>query len=310
MFGPLDHVGSWLAYQAVRGSRRRNDHATAEQLAWRATTTLPPGLEMRWIGTAGFRLAYQGTVIWIDPYVTRLPMNRFALRRVTVPNDAEIDQWIDRADAVLIGHTHFDHALDAPRISAKFGCPVYGSSSLAHLMLLSGVPDRAVTVEPYQTYEVGPFKFSFIPSVHSKLALGLSIPSGGELTCEHLDHLTPQAYRCGQVWGLHIEVAGVSFYHQGSADLIDDAIRARNVDYFLCGIAGRRFTKNYLPRILGKLNPRVIVPTHYDNFFQPLERPLDFSMNVNLTSFADEVRAVSADFNVQALPLTETVGTT
>ena len=108
---------------------------------------------------------------------------------------------------------------------------------------------------------------------------------------------------------LHIEVAGVSFYHQGSADLVDDAIRARNVDYFLCGIAGRRFTKNYLPRILGKLNPRVIVPTHYDNFFQPLEEPLDFSMNVNLTSFADEVRAVSADFNVQALPLTETVGT-
>ena len=54
-----------------------------------------------------------------------------------------------------------------------------------------------------------------------KLLLGLAVPYDGDLTCEHLDALSPSAYRCGQVWGISIEVAGVRFYHQGSANLID-----------------------------------------------------------------------------------------
>ena len=45
------------------------DRETARQLAWHGTVAspLPPGLELSWIGTAGFRRAYQGVVVWIDP---------------------------------------------------------------------------------------------------------------------------------------------------------------------------------------------------------------------------------------------------
>ena len=45
------------------------------------------------------------------------------------------------------------------------------------------------------------------------------------------------------------------FYHQGSADLIEDEIRDRGVDVFLCGIAGRRFTPRYVERIVATLQP-------------------------------------------------------
>jgi L-ascorbate metabolism protein UlaG (beta-lactamase superfamily) len=297
----LGHVGSLLAYAARRGARRQSDHTTAEQLAWPTRSPLPAGLGLTWLGTAGFRFDYRGHTLLVDPYVTRIPIGRFLRRAVSPPDPEAIARYAEKADAILIGHTHFDHALDAPAIARATGAKVYGSRSLAHLMSISGIPEQAVEVEPYRTYASGPFEFSFIPSLHSKLNLGLSVPMSGELTCEHLDELTPQAYRCGQVWGLHIAVAGVSFYHQGSADLIDDAIRHTRVDYFLCGIAGRRFTRNYLPRILSRLQPHTIIPTHYDDFFRPLSAPLDFSMNVNLTGFADEVRAVSSDFDLHAL---------
>lgn len=299
MLGPLDHVGALLAYAARRGARKRSDHTTVEQLAW-PPDLLPRGLRLDWLGTAGFRFAYEGHTILIDPYVTRVPFGRFMRRRVTAPDPTAIARWADRADAILIGHTHFDHALDAPAIARANQCKVYGSSSLAQLMAVSGAPELAVEVEPYRTYAVGPFEVTFVPSLHSRLGLGLTVPMGGELTCDHLDELTPQAYRCGQVWGIHIAVAGATFYHQGSADLIDDAIRHRGVDYFLCGIAGRRFTRNYCARILGKLEPRVVIPTHYDDFFRPLDAAMEFSMNVNLTGFADEVRSVSADFSIVA----------
>ena len=304
VLGPLGHLGSGLAYLATARRMQASDRATARQLAWpeaRGPSPLPAGLELTWIGTAGFRLAYQGVVVWIDPYVTRLPLGDLARRRV-VPSSAQaVARWIDRADAVLVGHTHFDHALDVPAISRRFGCRVYGSASLGHLMGLHGLAERAVTVEPRRDYWIGPFRFHFVPSVHSKLSLGLGVPYAGELTCEHVDALTPQAYRCGQVWGIFIEVGGITLYHQGSADLLEDEIVDRGIDVFLCGIAGRRFTRRYLERVVRALEPRLVVTTHYDDFFRPLDAPTRFAFNVNLTGFADEVRAASRDLPVRVL---------
>ena len=183
---------------------------------------------------------------------------------------------------MLVGHTHFDHAVDAPAIARRIGCKAYGSDSLLNLMALHGLAERTVEVEPYRTYELGPFEVSFTPSVHSKLLLGLAVPYDGELTCEHLDALSPGAYRCGQVWGISIAVAGLRFYHQGSANLIDEAVRERDVDVFLAGVAGRGFTDDYWQRILPRLNPRAVVPTHYDNFFRPLGQDLEFVTDVQL----------------------------
>jgi L-ascorbate metabolism protein UlaG (beta-lactamase superfamily) len=201
---------------------------------------------------------------------------------------------------VLVGHTHFDHALDVPAIVRRTGATAYGSPSLDHLMRLHGL--AATVVEPHRDYEVGPFRFHFVPSVHSKLQLGLGVPYSGELTCEHLDELTPQAYKCGHVSGICIEVAGMRFYHQGSADLLEDEIRDRGVDVFLCGISGRRFTPKYVERIVRALQPQMIVPTHYDDFFRPRDQHR-FSFNVNLTGFADEVRNASRDLPLHVLPL-------
>jgi L-ascorbate metabolism protein UlaG (beta-lactamase superfamily) len=298
----LGHVGAGLAYLATARRQHESDQLTAQQLARPADRAFAPGLSVTWFGTAGFRFAYEGTVVWIDPYLTRLPLGDLLKRKVVPPSVDAVSRWVDRADAVLVGHTHFDHALDVPAISKLFGCKVYGSQSLQNLMGLHGLAERAVVVVPHSMYEVGPFRFKFVPSVHSKLQLGLRIPYSGELTCEHLDEMTPQAYRCGQVYGLYIEVAGLRFYHQGSADLLEDEIRDKGVDVFLCGASGRRFTPKYLPRIMRALEPKLIVPTHYDDFFVPLGAGrTKFSFNVNLTGFADDVRAASRDVPIETL---------
>ncbi|MBA3398262.1 MAG: MBL fold metallo-hydrolase [Deltaproteobacteria bacterium] len=299
--GPLGHLAAGAAYLATARRQQRSDQTTATQLAWPTVSPLPPGLELTWIGTAGFRIAYQGTVIWIDPYVTRLSFGSLVRRRIVPPSADAVARWIDRADAVLVGHTHFDHALDVPEIARRFGCPVYGSTSLAHLMQLHGLAERAVVVEPRRSYEVGPFRFHFVPSVHSKLQLGLGIPYSGELTCDHVDELIPQAYKCGQVWGIAIEVAGWRLYHQGSADLLEDEIVDRGVDAFLCGISGRRFTPRYVERVVRALDPKLIVATHFDDFFRPLDAPSQFSFNVNLTGFADEAHRAARDVPVHTL---------
>jgi L-ascorbate metabolism protein UlaG (beta-lactamase superfamily) len=95
----------------------------------------------------------------------------------------------------------------------------------------------------------------------------------------------------------------MSFYHQGSANLVDDAVRSTDIDVFLAGVAGRGFTRQYWQRILTRLQPKTIVPTHYDDFFRPLDAEMGFTTNVNLAHVPDEVHAVSRDFAVAALPL-------
>jgi L-ascorbate metabolism protein UlaG (beta-lactamase superfamily) len=290
--------------RARRRSAERDDAQALGELEERPLG-LPAGLEVEWLGVSGYRLAYEGRTLFIDPYLSRVPFRDLVLRRPTLPDPATLDRFASapgEAAGVLVGHTHFDHAVDAPAIARRFGCKAYGSASLLNLMALHGLAANTVVVEPYRIYELGPFTVSFTPSVHSKLLLGLAVPYDGELTCEHLDSLSPGAYRCGQVWGISIEVAGVRFYHQGSANLIDDAVRERGVDVFLAGIAGRGFTRDYWKRILPLLDPRMVVPTHYDNFFRPLGQQLEFVSNVQLSGLPDEIGVVSGNIELAALP--------
>jgi len=261
---------------------------------------LPAGLELEWLGVAGYRLTYEGVTVFIDPYVSRVPLRDVLLRRPALPDTALIDRYLraDHVAGILIGHTHWDHAVDAPALARKHNATAYGSDSLARLMRLHGLD--SVIVEPHRRYELGPFVVSFTPSRHSKLLFGRKVPFDGPLTCEDAHALNPGAYKCGAVYGIRIEVAGISLYHQGSADL-DDSQRIDPVDVFLAGVTGRQVTPRYWERILPKLDPRVLVPTHYDDFFAPLGRPMKLVRKVDLEALPDEISAVSRDATIAAL---------
>jgi L-ascorbate metabolism protein UlaG (beta-lactamase superfamily) len=304
MAGPLGHLGALAKARLRRRSAALEDGQAVGELEMEALD-LPAGLEIEWLGVSGYRLSCEGQTIFVDPYLSRVPFSDLLRKQPVLPDPAALERFVrapGEVAGVLVGHTHFDHAVDAPAIARRFGCKAYGSDSLVSLMALHGLADQAIEVEPYRTYELGPFEVSFTASVHSKLLLGLAVPYDGDLTCEHLDALTPGAYRCGQVWGISIKVAGVSFYHQGSANLIDEAVRERSVDVFLAGIAGRNFTEDYWKRIIPCLDPKVVVPTHYDNFFRPLGNPMEFVSNVQLSALSDEIGAVSRNIELAALP--------
>jgi L-ascorbate metabolism protein UlaG (beta-lactamase superfamily) len=287
------------------GASAREDRAALRELVT-APLGLPAGLRITWLGVSGYRLTYEGVSLFVDPYVSRVPLRDLLLRRAATPDAAMADRFLPAADCevagVLVGHTHFDHAVDAPAVARRYGAKAYGSASLAHLMRLHGLEDLAVEVVAHEPYELGPFVVRFVPSRHSKLLFGRKVPFDGELTCEHLHGLAPAAYRCGQVWGIRIDVAGTSLYHQGSADVLEAELTDGPVDIFLAGIAGRGVTPRYWERILPRLDPRVVVPTHYDNFFAPLGRRLSFVGRVKLAQVPAEVAAVSRDALIAALP--------
>ena len=299
-----DHVSSFGRFLAHRKRREHEDAVALSELG-ETPLPLPRGLELSWLGVAGYRLSYEGFVLYIDPYVSRVPLGAVLSRRPALADPALHDRLLGTEQGhvvgILLGHTHFDHAIDVPLLARRWDTRVYGSSSMGRLMALHGLAQRAVEVIPKRTYELGPFEVTFIPSLHSKLLLGYAVPFDGEFSCENLDVLAPRAYRCGDIYGIRVSVAGTTFYHQGSANLIDNEVPRGGVDVFLAGIAGRSFTPDYWSRILPRLEPELIVASHFDDFFRPADAPLGFSTNVNLAALPAEIQAVSRDFAVAAL---------
>lgn len=298
------HLASFTRFLARREERERADTAALHDLSSRPLP-LPPGLELEWLGTASYRLTYQGHTLLIDPYLTRVPLAAVLRNRPALADPALHEPLLGRelgqVVGILVGHTHFDHAIDVPALTRTLDTRAYGSDSLVRLMALYGLQARAVEVETRQPYELGPFTVRFFPSLHSKLLLGYKVPFDGALSCEHLDALSPSAYKCGAVYGIQVEVGGCTFYHQGSANLIDDQVPAGGADIFLAGIAGRSFTQSYWRRVLSRLRPDVVLASHFDDFFRPVADPIGFSTNVNLSALPDEVADVSREIEVAAL---------
>ena len=75
-----------------------------------------------------------------------MPLRASCCAGRTLPDATLIERYAGAPGAVagiLVGHTHWDHAVDAPALARRDGATAYGSDSLAHLMRLHGVGDQA-----------------------------------------------------------------------------------------------------------------------------------------------------------------------
>jgi L-ascorbate metabolism protein UlaG (beta-lactamase superfamily) len=266
-----------------------------------------PRVTLRWFGTAGFELVHGGTTILIDPYLSRVSLPRFLFAPLR-PDERLVARVIERADAIFVGHSHFDHVLDVPLIAQRTGAPVYGSRSTAALLRASSVARGQIhECHGGEVIEVGPFRICMVPSEHSRFGLGGTVPFAGDIPCTCELPLHGREYRCGQVFGLAIAVAGLRLYHAGSANLIDDAIAEHDVDVFLMGISGRFATERYIPRVLRRLAPRLVVPMHYDNFFRPLDSPMRLLPRTRFGEFSEEVFQFDREISIRTLEIGQRV---
>lgn len=252
-----------------------------EDIAWSLDALVPGAragpsgrVRVQWLGTAGFAVEHDGRTLLVDPYVTRASLARCIVAPLR-PDVSAIAQYVPRADAIVLGHTHFDHALDAPLIARRTGARVFGSRSAAALCRAQGVPaERVEDVqgEPGQApieREVGPFHLRFVPSAHSRFALG-RVPFAGEITdCSDVP-MRADAYRCGAVFGVEIRVAGRTLYHLGSAELVDASIEVKHVDLLLMCVAGWNAGRDVPERVARRLDPGAVLLSHWDDFLRPL----------------------------------------
>jgi L-ascorbate metabolism protein UlaG (beta-lactamase superfamily) len=247
------------------------------------------GLRISWLGTAGFIVETPETTLLLDPFITRPPLSR-VMRRM-VPDDLAIARHVPpRVDAVLCGHSHYDHVADAPRIAKLTKAKLVGSASTCAWGRAEGLPEAQLVQIPKagKIVRFGDVEIRFVASRHGKVLFG-RVPFLGEVTS------TPRGpgylwdYRMGGAFGLLIKAPGVTAYHNGSADLIDAELEGERADVLLACLAGRKSTENYVGRLVTALGPKLVVPTHHDAFFAPLERGLHLLPGIDVEGFVSEV---------------------
>ncbi len=266
-------------------------------------------VRVQWLGTAGFALRADGHTLLFDPYLTRAGLSACALQRLA-PDLGAIARHVPAADAIVVGHTHFDHALDVPAIAARTGARVFGSTSAARLCRLGGIPEaRVVDVEQAlrggaHEAEVGPFRLRFFASAHSKLVLG-RVPMKGEIDdCDALP-MRMHHYRCGAVFCVEVSVLGRRVVHLGSAELVEAALPpdVAEPDLLLACVAGWTKTPRFPERVARAFAPRAVLLSHWDDFFTPLDRPVRALPAMQIDRLAERLSREARDARVFTLDL-------
>jgi L-ascorbate metabolism protein UlaG (beta-lactamase superfamily) len=118
-------------------------------------------ITLDWLGVSTFRLMIDDLVIFLDAYIDRV---------AAAPPVGITTKDIERADYVLIGHSHFDHLWGAERIAARTGATVVGSYETVRLLHDSdAVPEsQLIAVAGGEPVELSAdVRVRVFPSLHS-----------------------------------------------------------------------------------------------------------------------------------------------
>jgi L-ascorbate metabolism protein UlaG (beta-lactamase superfamily) len=121
---------------------------------------MPVSATLDWYGCATFRLTVGDTVVFLDAYIDRVP-------DAEGPGASADD--VDRADWILVGHSHFDHLWGAERIAKRTGATIVGSYETVRVMAAQGVPEaQLLPVSGGERVQLTDDIFaSVFPSLHS-----------------------------------------------------------------------------------------------------------------------------------------------
>ncbi len=207
---------------------------------------------------------------------------------------ATIDAHIDRADFVLLSHSHFKHCMDMPYIARKTGATVIGTESTANVARTSGVTEAQIlTVRGGEDYEFERLSIRVIPSLHSALSSKHSW-SSGVISRDVKTPLRLCDYLEGGTLAYLIRLGGHEVLAFGSMNYIEREIAGLRPDVVLVAAARpRREIHGYTDRLLDVLGrPRTVIATHWDIQGLPYGAPQDEALREALT-FVEEVKAVT-----------------
>ena len=111
-------------------------------------------LVVHYLGVSGFLLKHGDDVVLTAPMYSNPSLAEVALEHAIRPDSTQVDRFLppeaDAAQAILVGHSHYDHLLDVSDIARRRAreARIYGSPTTRHLLApFPDLDDRVIAVE-------------------------------------------------------------------------------------------------------------------------------------------------------------------
>lgn len=251
---------------------------------------------------------------------------------------------MERVAAVFVTHSHYDHALDVAKIitaaeerswvdpeaarrAMKARAVVVGRDcadvqpglqriklfgSESTLRIGSGgslVPCQRVLLKPGEDVPVGPhFRVRALLSKHSPTTM-FNNDLGEEIPSDLHQPARQGKYKEGGTYDFLITHGTHSILVKASANYIEDMLADEHADVaFLSigrlGVQGHRFQLRFYDHAVRAVSPRLVIGTHWDNFFKPLDEELEPARRIvddvpaGLAFLSDRLKADGVQFGL------------
>lgn len=238
-------------------------------------------LRVTFLGVATLLFDDGESAVLTDGFFSRPSLAR-VLARPIGPDTGRVQRaleraGIDRLDAVLPVHSHYDHVLDSALVAERTGATLVGGESSANVGRGHGLPpERILVATPGEPVELGAFTATLIESRHCPPDRYPGVISAPLTTPARVS-----AYRCGEAWSTLLEhgPSGRRALVQGSAGFVTGALIGHRAEIAYLGVGqlGVRpeaEIREYWRETVAAVGARRVVLIHWDDFFRPLDEPL------------------------------------
>jgi L-ascorbate metabolism protein UlaG (beta-lactamase superfamily) len=206
-------------------------------------------VRLSYCGHSCFEIEGGGATLLVDPFLTGNP-------RATMRAEEA------RADYVLVSHAHGDHLGDAVEIARRTGATIVANHEIATYATGQGVAAHAMHIGGGHDFPFGRVK----------------------LTIAHHGSSFPDGSYGGNPCGFLLTIEGKKIYHACDTGLFYDMklIGEEGLDVAILPI-GDNFTMGPADalRAVKLLEPRVVIPIHYDTFEVIAQDPQAFAARVH-----------------------------
>ena len=232
----------------------------------------------RFFGTSSILFTDDETTILSDGFLTR-PSRHDVFVGEIKPDEERIASTlrrlgVEKVDAIFTGHSHYDHALDAPTIARLKHSVLLGSESTRKAGHDGDLPDDRIRVVQHgATYRFQRFELTFFKSKHGSPELW-----PGTIRHSVRPPAPARQWRTGGVWSVKVRHGTRNLLVHGSANYWPGALQGQRADVVYLGIGGlglrnERFVGKYWDEVVRATGARRVILVHWDDFFG-VEEPL------------------------------------